>query len=93
MFVLRTFKRRILLQKYNTEDKEDTEALMQDIQNYVLKMGEKFNTIYLELHLELRKHNIEFIDQHKLNESQSAWVRSYFRERVLRLISPILLSK
>lgn len=85
-------KRRILLQKYNTEDKEDTEALMQDIQNYVLKMGEKFNTIYLELHLELRKHNIEFIDQHKLNESQSAWVRSYFRERVLRLISPILLS-
>lgn len=84
-------KRRILLQKYNTED-HDIESLMTDIQNYVIKMGNKFNTIYLELHLELRKHNIEFIDQHKLNESQSAWVKTFFREKVLRLISPILLS-
>lgn len=85
-------KRRILLKKYQSNEQEDAEELMQEIQRQVLRLGDKFNSIYLELLLGLRKHNIEFIDHYKLNESQSAWVRTYFKERVLRHISPILLS-
>lgn len=86
-------KRRILLKKFDSvHDDEGAEELMQEIQTLVLRMGEKFNAIYQELQLELRKHNIEFIDQRKLNESQSAWVRTYFKEKVLRHISPIIIS-
>lgn len=85
-------KRRILLQKYHKEDANQTEELLRQIQQFVLRLGAKFNAIHMDLQLGLRKHNIEFIDQHKLNESQSAWVKSYFKEKVLRHISPILLS-
>ena len=48
-------KRRILLKKYHSEE-EDAEELMLKIQRHVLKLGDKFNGIYLELLLELRKH-------------------------------------
>lgn len=86
-------KRRILLKKISSVHDDGVEDLMHDIQQHVLQLGSRFNSIYQELHLELRKHHIEFIDQHKLNESQSAWVRTYFKERVLRHISPILISQ
>ncbi len=85
-------KRRIMLQMYHNEDASQTEHLLKQIQQFVLRLGAKFNAIHMDLQLGLRKHNIEFIDQHKLNESQSAWVKSYFKEKVLRHISPILLS-
>lgn len=85
-------KRRILLKKYHSDDHDNPEDLLHDIQRNVLTLGDKFNAIYAELLAELRKHNIEFIDQFKLNESQSAWVKSYFKERVQRHISPILLN-
>jgi len=79
-------KRRIMLQKYHQDDASETEYLLKQIQQFVLRLGAKFNAIHMDLQLGLRKHNIEFIDQHKLNESQSAWVKSYFKEKVLRHI-------
>jgi len=85
-------RRRIMLLQYHKQDSTATEQLLQDIQQFVLKLGVKFNAIHMDLQLGLRKHNIEFIDQHKLNESQSAWIKTYFREKVQRHISPIILS-
>lgn len=85
-------KRRILLKKYHTDEEEDTEQLLQDIQNIVLKLGERFNKIYAELQLELKKFNIELIDNYKLTETQSNWVRTFYREEVQRHLSPIILS-
>lgn len=85
-------KRRILLKKYQSSEQEDAEHLMQDIQQQVLELGARFNAIYLDIQLELRKHNIELIDNFKLTELQSSWVRSYFRSEVLKHISPMILS-
>ncbi|QBL10354.1 polyphosphate kinase 1 [Rheinheimera sp. D18] len=85
-------KRRILLKKYQNTEQEDAEALMQAIQQQVLKLGARFNAIYLDIQLELRKHNIELIDHHKLTDLQSLWVRRYFRDEVLKHISPMILS-
>lgn len=85
-------KRRILLKKYQSSEQEDAEALMHEIQQQVLKLGERFNTIYLDIQLELRKHNIELIDHFKLTDIQSTWIRSYFRNEVLKHISPMILS-
>jgi polyphosphate kinase len=85
-------KRRILLKKYQPIELEDTEALMQEIQLQVLQLGSRFNAIYLDIQLELRKHNIELIDNYKLTELQSSWVRGYFRDEVLKHISPMILS-
>nr|MBP8227677.1 polyphosphate kinase 1 [Rheinheimera sp.] len=59
-------KRRILLKKYHADEQEDAEQLLHDIQNIVLHMGERFNKIYDDLQQELRKHNIELIDNFKL---------------------------
>ncbi|HEY0924044.1 polyphosphate kinase 1 [Rheinheimera pacifica] len=85
-------KRRILLKKYQQSEQEDAEELMQEIQQRVLQLGQRFNAIYLDIQLELRKHNIELIDNFKLTELQSGWVRSYFRDEVLKHISPMILS-
>ncbi|MDX1390936.1 MAG: polyphosphate kinase 1 [Rheinheimera sp.] len=85
-------KRRILLKKYQSDEHEDSEALLQQIQQQVLQLGTRFNAIYLDIQLELRKHNIELIDNFKLTDMQSSWVRSYFRDDVLKHISPMILS-
>lgn len=85
-------KRRILLKKYQQSEQEDAEELMQEIQQRVLQLGQRFNAIYLDIQLELRKHNIELIDNFKLSELQSGWVRSYFRDEVIKHISPMILS-
>ena len=85
-------KRRILLKKYKSDEHEDSEALLQQIQQQVLQLGTRFNAIYLDIQLELRKHNIELIDNFKLTDMQSSWVRSYFRDDVLKHISPMILS-
>lgn len=85
-------KRRILLKKYQQSEQEDAEELMHEIQQRVLQLGQRFNAIYLDIQLELRKHNIELIDNFKLTELQSDWVRSYFRDEVIKHISPMILS-
>ena len=85
-------KRRILLKKYQSSEQEDAEDLLQEIQQQVLQLGARFNAIYLDIQLELRKHNIELIDNFKLGELQSGWVRSYFRDEVIKHISPMILS-
>ncbi|WP_337842201.1 polyphosphate kinase 1 [Rheinheimera sp.] len=85
-------KRRILLKKYQSDEQEDAEQLLHDIQKIVLKLGERFNKIYDDLQQELKKHNIELIDNYKLTESQASWVRTFYRQEVQRHISPIILS-
>ncbi|MGI5309019.1 polyphosphate kinase 1 [Rheinheimera sp. WS51] len=85
-------KRRILLKKYQSSEQEDAEALLQQIQQQVLHLGQRFNAIYFDIQLELRKHNIELIDHFKLTERQSDWVKHYFRQDVLKHISPMILS-
>ncbi|WP_333607652.1 polyphosphate kinase 1 [Arsukibacterium sp.] len=85
-------KRRVLLKKYQSDEQEDAEQLLQQIQKVVLALGEQFNKIYLDIQLELRKHNIELIDNHKLTEVQSAWIKDFFRTEVKRHISPMILS-
>lgn len=85
-------KRRILLKKYQSSEQEDAETLLQEIQQQVLQLGARFNAIYLDIQLELRKHNIELIDNHKLTEVQSQWVKGYFRDEVIKHISPMILS-
>ena len=85
-------KRRILLKKYHADEQGDAEQLLHDIQHIVLKLGERFNKIYDDLQQELRKHNIELIDNFKLTELQSSWVKRYFRDEVIKHISPMILS-
>jgi polyphosphate kinase len=86
-------KRRILLKKYQSDEHEDTEQLLAEVQHQVLMMGKQFHKIYLDIQLELRKHNIELIDDSKLTELQADWVRNYFNSEVKKHISPIILSQ
>ncbi len=70
----------------------DAEQLLHDIQHIVLKLGERFNKIYADLQQELRKHNIELIDNFKLTDAQAQWARSFYRSEIQRHLSPIILS-
>ena len=47
-------KRRIMLQMYHNEDASQTEHLLKQIQQFVLRLGAKFNAIHMDLQLGLR---------------------------------------
>lgn len=86
-------KRQIYIQlnEGDEEAAQRTTSLMEKIQAKVLEMTENFDRIYQEVVTRLARYNILMIGQEDLNEFQTAWLRNYFENKVLRHIAPILL--
>jgi polyphosphate kinase len=70
---------------------EKPELILTKIQETVIRLNKKFETIYDELLTELEKQNIFIIDEKQLNEEQALFVKEYFEEKVLPALSPIML--
>ena len=66
--------------------------LLHAIQDRVIALGKQFDATYHELMLALARHNIFLINESQTNTNQQQWVKTFFREKVLRHISPILLT-
>ncbi|MBS1622727.1 MAG: polyphosphate kinase 1 [Bacteroidetes bacterium] len=67
--------------------------LLDEIQKIVIQQNLKFEKIYKEIQQELRSHGIYITDEKKLNASQSAFVKSYFDNKVRPSLVPIMLSQ
>ncbi|MCG7570584.1 polyphosphate kinase 1 [Pseudoalteromonas ruthenica] len=86
-------KRRILLNKLPDANFDEDEALMQQIQDKVLKLGQDFNVIYDDILVALNEHNIHVDRPEQLSEFHQQWLLAYFKSEVLEHLSPILLDQ
>ena len=85
-------KRRVLIHKEHGGDPE-AEDLLHAIQDKVKLLGETFDATYRELMLSLARHNIFLINENQISTNHQAWIKKYFKDKVLRHISPILLTE
>lgn len=67
------------------------QKLMSKIQKKVLNLQNKFETAFHKIVGELEKHNIFIINEKELNPEQEIFLKNYFREKVMPMISPIML--
>ena len=70
---------------------EKPEKILSKIQEVVIKLQKKFESIYTELLKELETHHIYIIDEKQLNKEQESFVKSFFEDKVLSALSPIML--
>ena len=70
---------------------ENPEKLLDKIQKTVIGQQEKFDRIYQTILKELDKHNISIISEKELSTAQGAFVKEYFREKVMPSLFPIML--
>lgn len=84
-------KRRVLIHKEHGGDPK-AEELLHTIQDRVMELGAIFDNTYHELMMALARHNIFLINEEQTTLEQQAWLRRFFKEKVLRHISPILLT-
>ena len=87
-----TIKRMIDVEKSTgIRNKEKPRHILNEIQEKVLKLNDKFEKTYSILIKELEKHNIFIINEKQLNPEQAWYVRNYFHEHVHSVITPIML--
>jgi polyphosphate kinase len=67
------------------------EKLMLIIQKKVLSLQNIFETAFHKILGELEKHNIFIINEKELNPEQKIFLKKYFKEKVMPVISPIML--
>lgn len=84
-------KRRVMIHKEHGGD-EQAEDLLHKIQDRVMELGIIFDNTYHEVMMALARHNIFLINENQTNDTQQLWLREFFKEKVLRHISPILLT-
>ncbi|WP_111978350.1 polyphosphate kinase 1 [Algibacillus agarilyticus] len=82
-------KRQILINNEHSDDPED-ESLLKKIQKKILKLQDNFERIHKDVVKELIKHNIYLIDHSHLSAFHSDWLKNFFKEQVLRHITPII---
>ena len=67
--------------------------ILEEVQKTVLKQNKLFESIYTEVHKELRRHKIFILNEHQLNKEQGAFVKNYFAENVRPALVPIMLTQ
>jgi polyphosphate kinase len=86
-----TIKRMIDVENsMGVKNKINPKKILNEIQDNVIKLKDKFEENYSTLIHELAKHNIYIINEKQLNSEQALYVRDYFREHVHSVITPIM---
>lgn len=83
----------IHLNEAELQEAEKTKLLMEKIQEKVLGMTEDFDRIHSEVVKGLARYNIFLLGEGDLNAYHTDWLRSYFKNKILRHIAPVLLNK
>jgi len=87
-----TLKRIIHHQKKGIELMgEIPEILLEKIQKTVIKQQKNFEITYQKIIAELKIRNISIIDEHQISKSQIGFIKSYFRNKVMPTLFPIIL--
>lgn len=82
----------IHLNDKNLEAAEQTKALMDKIQARVQLMTTEFERVHADVVARLARYNIHLIAKEELDSYQTRWVKSYFQNKILRYIAPILIT-
>lgn len=83
----------IHLNEGEIEEADKTKLLMEKIQEKVLGMTEDFDRIHTEVVKVLARYNIFLLGEEDLNDYHTDWLKNYFKNKILRHIAPVLLSK
>ncbi|MGE0566356.1 MAG: polyphosphate kinase 1 [Bacteroidia bacterium] len=70
---------------------ESPEQLLARLQKRVITQQRMFDRIYSEIKKELERHDIYFVNETQLSESQKTYVRKYFIDEVTPVIFPIMI--
>ena len=73
------------------KNKGKPKKVLNAIQQKVILLQQKFEQTYQDLIADLAKQDILIIREDHLNEEQSTYVRKYFQDEVLSVISPVML--
>jgi polyphosphate kinase len=88
-----TIKRMIDLQEGDKLfEGEKPKKLLNQIQKKVIQLQNKFEYTYQQILGELEKNRIFIINETELNPDQESFVKKYFYDHVMPVISPVLLS-
>ena len=71
--------------------KYNPELILKQIQEKVFQLQDEFETTYKSLIAELKKENIEMINDSQLNKAEATEIKEYFKTEVLPHIHPIVL--
>ena len=87
-----TIKRMIDVEKSTgVKNKEKPKKVLNQIQQKVIDLQDKFEKVYADLIKQLARQKIYIINESQLNYEQAAYVRQFFQEKVLSVINPIML--
>lgn len=73
--------------------KYNPEIILKQIQEKVFQLQDEFETTYTSLIAELKKENIEMINDSQLNKTEATEIKEYFKTEVLPHIHPIVLNE
>ncbi|GEA12277.1 polyphosphate kinase 1 [Alteromonas sp. KUL49] len=77
----------------NEEEAERQSALMKQIQQKVVQLSNKFDSIHKNVVKALARYNIHILTKEDVTPYQLNWVRGTFVNKILRHITPILIDK
>ncbi len=87
-----TIKRMIdVEEKTGVPNSERPKEILNQIQQIVIRLQGKFETIYNEIKAELEKERIHIINETQLTRKKAEFVQQYFVETVLPVLTPIML--
>lgn len=71
--------------------KERPKEILNQIQQFVIQLQQQFEDIYKEVKAELEKEKISIINETQLSTKKADFVQKYFEEKVLPVLTPIML--
>ncbi len=87
-----TIKRMIdVEEKTGKINKDKPKEVLNHIQQIVIRLQRKFEKVYEEIRTELEKEKISIINEKQLNKRKAEFVQEYFEEKVLPVLTPIML--
>ncbi|MFC5284259.1 polyphosphate kinase 1 [Pedobacter alpinus] len=81
----------VVVNKVKAEFGYNPKKLLNQIKNIVVRQEKKFNVLYEEIIKELADNKIFILNEHQLNVSRGAFVKNYFKEKILSTIVPIII--
>lgn len=86
-------RRRLLIERDTGEgNPKALRRLLKEIQEKVLELQQNFDNIYMEIIIALARHSIFLISESQLSDDQGVWLRQHFKDKILRHVSPIVIS-
>ncbi len=87
-------KRQALLgAKLKLTKDEDPKAIFKQIQEISIRQQRRYETIYSDILIELKKNDIFIVNEKSLNKDQQKFVRAYFEDEVDPITGPIMLDQ